>query len=333
MNILFLDQFREPGGAQQCLRDLLPAIEDRGWQATVATPGVGGIQLGPFQSGRKSIQDVILFARQVPGLRREIERMSADVIYVNGPRLLPAVPDGRPVIFHCHSFLDKHYAVWMARRAIRHTNATVIGACRFVLKPLGAVDAEVVYNGVRESPQRVPGNEFRMGMIGRITPQKGQAEFLRAVRGLADCRFTICGAPLFGDGNYLDEVRALAEGLPVEFLGWQDDAGVVLSRLDLLVVPSTVPEATPRVILEAFSAGVPVLASASGGIPELIEHNRTGFLIESLPEQLRELQAQPELLKAVAASAREEWQSRFTLEQYQRRILSIVETAGAKARK
>src|SRR5438105_6995102 len=104
--------------------------------------------------------------------------MQGDVIYVNGPRLLPAVPDGRPVIFHCHSFLDKRYAVWLARRAIRRTRATVIGACRFVLKPLGVAGAQVVYNGVRESPPRVPGDTFRIGMIGRIAPQKGQGEFV-----------------------------------------------------------------------------------------------------------------------------------------------------------
>jgi glycosyltransferase involved in cell wall biosynthesis len=331
MNILFLDQFREPGGAQQCLRDLLPAVEARGWQATVATPGEGGIRLGPFQAGRKSIQDAILFARQMPALRAEIEKMPGDVVYINGPRLLPAVPAGRPVIFHCHSFLDKRYAVWLAQRAIRRTRATVIGTCRFVLVPLGAADAQVVYNGVRESPPRVPGDTFRIGMIGRIAPQKGQAEFLRAARGLRNCRITICGAPLFGDASYLDEVRALAEGLPVEFLGWQDDAGAVLSRLDLLVAPSTVPEATPRVIVEAFSARVPVLASATGGIPELIEHDRTGFLIESLAEQMRELAAQPQRRAAVAANAREEWLARFTLQEYQRRILHIVEQAQQRA--
>src|SRR5690348_10429216 len=152
MNILFLDQFREPGGAQQCLRDLLPAVKARGWQATVAAPGDDGIQLGPFHSGRKSLQDALRFARQVPALRRQIERMPADVIYVNGPRLLPAVPEGRPVIFHCHSFLDKRYAVWLAQRAIRRTRATVVGACRFVLEPLGVAGAQVIYNGVRESP-------------------------------------------------------------------------------------------------------------------------------------------------------------------------------------
>jgi glycosyltransferase involved in cell wall biosynthesis len=331
MNILFLDQFREPGGAQQCLHDLLPAVAARGWQATVVTPGEGGIKLGPFCSGRKSIRDVIRFAQQMPALRREIETMPADVIYINGPRLLPAVPAGRPVIFHCHSYLDKRYAVWMARRAIGRTSAAVIGACRFVLEPLKVAGAHVVYNGVRESLQRIPGGDtFRIGMIGRIAPQKGQAEFLRAARHLRGCRFIICGAPLFGDAGYLDEVRKLAEGLPVEFLGWQDDARAVLARLDLLVVPSTVPESTPRVILEAFSAGVPVLASGAGGIPELIEHNRTGFLIESLADQMRELAEQPKLRADVAANAREAWRTRFTLAEYQRRILDIVETTAKK---
>jgi glycosyltransferase involved in cell wall biosynthesis len=333
MNILFLDQFREPGGAQQCLRDLLPAVAARGWTATVVAPGDGLIQLGPFHSGRKSLNDAMLFARQMPALRSQIEKLPGDLIYVNGPRLLPAVPVGRPVIFHCHSFLDKRYAVWLARRAILRTRATVIGACRFVLAALRIADAHVVYNGVRDFAPRVPGDSFRIGMIGRIAPQKGQAEFVRAARGVPGCRFTVCGAPLFGNARYLEEVRALAEGLPVEFLAWQDDPGTVVSSLDLLVVPSTVPEATPRVILEAFAAGVPVLASPTGGIPELIEHNRTGFLIESLESQMRELAARPQLLTKVAANAREEWHARFTLAEYQRRILSIVETAGASARR
>src|SRR5260370_9243868 len=134
MNMLFLDQYREPGGAQQCLRDLLPAVAARGWKATVAVPG-DGILLGPFHAGRKSLEDAVLFARQWPALRRAIEKSPADLLYVNGPRLLPAVPEGRPVIFHCHSFLDKRYAAWLARRAIIRTRATVIGACRFVLAP------------------------------------------------------------------------------------------------------------------------------------------------------------------------------------------------------
>src|ERR1044071_7819821 len=111
----------------------------------------------------------------------------------------------------------------MARMGIRRTRATVIGVCRFVLEPLGRAGAHVVYNGVRQSQPalpRAPGDPFRIGMIGRIAPQKGQAEFLESARRLRDCRITICGAPLFGDTGYLDEIRKRAEGMPVTFLPW-----------------------------------------------------------------------------------------------------------------
>src|SRR5262245_23197705 len=108
MNILFLDQFSDLGGAQRCLLDLLPALRDRGWRAHVAAPGNGylgaraaelGARFHPircesYESGRKSVVDVVRFAVELPRLAREIVRLAhesqADVLYVNGPRLLPA---------------------------------------------------------------------------------------------------------------------------------------------------------------------------------------------------------------------------------------------------
>jgi glycosyltransferase involved in cell wall biosynthesis len=354
MHILFVDQFSELGGAQQCLLDLLPALFERGWKATLAAPGDGPlarrvvdvgakfqpIRCGPFGIGRKTLADVLRFAGQLPGLQRQIQHLPGDLIYINGPRLLPAAPSDRPVIFHCHNYLGQSYAAWMARRALARTRATVIGACRFVLDPLRLPPqcAHVVYNGSREFAPAAPGNVFRIGVIGRLAPQKGQAELLRAARHLPPCRIVICGAPLFGDASYPGELRALAAGLPVDWMDWQQDIGPILSRLDLLVVPSTVPEATPRVILEAFAAGVPVLASNTGGIPELIEHGRTGFLLDSLAEnsmaeQIRHLMDQPALRAAVAQNGREAWRTRYTIAEYQRRILSIVQSAGASARR
>ena len=52
----------------------------------------------------------------------------------------------------------------------------------------------------------------------------------------------------------------------------------MFAKLDLLVVPSTPADSTPRVIIEAFSAGVPVVAFAAGGIPEIVRDGQTGFL-------------------------------------------------------
>jgi len=140
-------------------------------------------------------------------------------------------------------------------------------------------------------------------------------------------QFVICGAPLFSDAAYADRVRQAAEGLDIEFVGWRDDIDSVLSTLDLLVVPSTQYEATTRVILEAFAAGVPVIAPNCGGIPEIVSDGETGFLtpVSKFGAKVSEVMNQPALLKRVADSAYEAWKERFTLARYQARILSILE--------
>src|SRR5262249_5953659 len=138
--------------------------------------------------------------------------------------------------------------------------------------------------------------------------------------------------------RYFELVREAAAGLPVEFMGWRDDMGAVLSKLDLLVVPSAPVEATTRVILEAYSAGVPVVASASGGIPEIVRDGETGFLTPpgdpaKLAARIRAALRDPGALTCIAQNARRVWRERFTLAEYQRRILNILERVGSSARR
>ncbi|SRR5260221_9306710 len=365
MNILFLDQFSDLGGAQRCLLDLLPAVRERGWRAHVAAPGDGdlrarsvalgaefhSIRCGPYESGRKSPGDLARFARELPRLAREIARLaretSADIVYVNGPRLLPAASlCSRPIVFHCHSYLGQPYAAALA--GISLSGARVIGSCEFVLKPLypfvGAGRIEVVYNGVEMSLDAARTSACatpRIGVIGRIAPEKGQLEFVRAARMLPPAfRFVVCGEPLFSNptaARYCELVREAAAGLPIEFMGWRDDIGAVLSELDLLVVPSAPVEATTRVILEAYAAGVPVVASASGGIPEIVRDGETGFLTPpgdpaKLAARIRTALQDPAALACIAQNAHRAWSERFTLAEYQRRILNILEIVGSSAR-
>src|SRR5580704_10195977 len=105
MNILFLDQYSDLGGAQRCLIDLLPAVCERGWRAHLAASGSGAlrdealalgagfhqIHCGPYESGGKSKEDLFHFAKELPALAHEIADVAsqtrADVVYVNGPRL------------------------------------------------------------------------------------------------------------------------------------------------------------------------------------------------------------------------------------------------------
>ena len=364
MTILCLDQFGELGGAQRCLLDLLPALIARGRHVHVAASAgplteraaalgaaADTIRCGPYSSGKKTLADIARFAFETPRLAREIRtlvvRHQADIIYVNGPRLLPAValaaPKGSRVLFHSHSLLGG-YVRRLAGWALTRLRADIVASSRFVAGPLLPYSNErgirVVYNGVRRIALPVrerPANEFRIGVIGRISPEKGQVDFLHAARilhGVArQCRFLICGGPLFSNPEamrYCTELEALAEGLPVEFAGWKENIDDVLASLDLVVVPSAAVDATPRVILEAFSAGVPVMAFAAGGIPELIEPGVTGFLVaERTPKALAlamlDVLESPQRRRDAAARARTKALGEFSLERYRRQMVDAIE--------
>jgi glycosyltransferase involved in cell wall biosynthesis len=359
LKLLVLDQFSEPGGAQQALLDLLPAFRERRWQVAVAMPGDGAcfarvreagceavpIECGPYGSGRKSPADLVRFAAETPRLARQMRTLAAaaGLVYINGPRLLPAAARAglhAPVLFHSHSFLPAGYLRVLAGHCLRRMNARVIANCRFVAdqwrRHVEPGRVSVVYNGVSGTamPKQPAGGPPHVGCIGRIAPEKGQLEFVRVARmiqrALPDCRFSIWGAPLFADASYEAEVREAAHDLPVQFRGWTPDVYAALAELDLLLVPSMAHEATTRVIPEAFAAGVPVVAFASGGIPELIEDGANGFLADSV-EQMA--QAAIRLLQgdrtAVSRAARETWRRRFTLDRYRREVISILNNMAA----
>lgn len=365
MRLLLLDQFSDPGGAQQCLLDLLPAIRERGWQVLVGLPGEGEmfervralgfevaqVECGPYSSGTKSAADMTRFAGGTPRLAWQIrnmaKRLDVDLVYVNGPRLLPATAMAathRPVLYHSHSYVPPGFGRKLAGAALRRTGAWVLGNCRFAADPwrsyVRSERISVVFNGVAgpaTPPRRVRhANGPAVGCIGRIAPEKGQLQFVKAVslihRALPKCRFSIYGAALFSDPRakqYDSEVRAAAAALPIGFAGWVENVYSALADLDVLLVPSTAREATTRVILEAFAAGVPVVAFPSGGIPEVIADGMDGLLAASVEEMARMvvelLSGDPARLAVMSRVARESWCSKFTLERYSQQVLETLE--------
>ncbi|MGH9666286.1 MAG: glycosyltransferase family 4 protein, partial [Bryobacteraceae bacterium] len=360
MKILFLDQFSEMGGAQFCLLDLLPALWERGWRAHAAVPAIGSlverlqahgvgvdqIPCGPYRAGRKRVGDFARFAldavRQRAAIAALVERGGFDLLYVNGPRVLPAAALAArarvPVLFHAHNHIDSGYAVRLAGWSIRRSNATVVACSRFVAAPLAGYAAagrlHVVPSGTPDlgfrEPRPDPAAPWRIGIIGRISPEKGTAEFVRAAAlcsGIPGIRFVVCGAP--ANGRYSDMVAAAALRLPIDFLGWRDDVATVLRNLDLLVLASR-REGLGRVMLEAFSAGVPVVAFPEGGIVEAIEDEETGFLTTepsaaALAARLSELiRGDSRRLRNVAVNARWLWQRSYRLAMYQQRITDTI---------
>jgi len=348
MKLLVLDQFSEPGGAQQALAELLPAMTARGWSGTLAMPGAGAmferaeaagfatarIPCGPYRSGSKSLADTARFAADTLRIAAQVRRLAhgVDVIYVNGPRVLPGVALAGlrvPVIFHAHSLLPGGSVRALARASAQRTKANVIAACEFVAAPWqGVCPVRVIYNGVAGPPSPLwRGNGLRIGCIGRIAPEKGQLEFVQAARGILrefpGARFVIHGASLFGDTSYEARVREAASDVPVDFAGWTPNVYRALAEIDVLLVPSAGHEATTRVILEAYAAGVPVIAFRSGGIPEVVEDGVTGFLVNSAEEMAHTVRKA--LHGEISRAARSCWEKRFTLERYQSEVLEAME--------
>jgi len=337
MNLLFLDQFSELGGAQQCLLDLLPAVE----RAVVAMPGDGPmfervralgfetahIHCGPYASRSKTARDMARFVFETPQLAREIRRLArgADIVYINGPRLLPAAALSgirKPVVFHSHSYLPPGLVRRLSGLALRRLRAHVIGSCRYVAEPWKpyASDISVVYNGVagpgRPRAERI--GPLTIGCVGRIAPEKGQREFVEVARiihgKIPEARFVIYGETMFASRDYEREVRSAAARLPIELAGWAANVYDALANIDMLLVPSAEHEATTRVILEAFAAGVPVIAFPSGGIPEVLP---AGSLAHSVQE-MAEMACSSDKPGGPSPAAD------FTLKRYRAEILKVL---------
>jgi glycosyltransferase involved in cell wall biosynthesis len=348
VRVLFLDQFSEPGGAQLCLRDVMRECLRRDWRVLFAAPGEGEmfdfcrdtgvlpfrIPFGPYRSGGKTLSDTLRFASDTVRVSRIIRSLvrehAIDLVYVNGPRLLPATATAPvPLIFHAHSLPEKSYARRISALAAKR--AVVIAASQSVARMLPR--ARVVYNGVEDLgyfPRPIAGRALKVGIVGRISPEKGHSHFIRAAQALPEVRLIVFGAALFSNPEYERHIRAEAEGTSVEFRGWVANITKALYEIDILAVPSSAVEVTPRVIMEAFSAGTPVVAHPFGGIPELVRHLETGFLTNDLAAGIQALLADPELMSRCSRKARQEWSRRFRVERFQTEIADLIADVGAK---
>ena len=126
------------------------------------------------------------------------------------------------------------------------------------------------------------------GIVGRVVPWKGQREFLTAAdKVLADntnAVAVIVGDAADGADDYFDELRGMAAASPfadrIIFTGYVEDMKRIYAALDVAVHASIRPEPFGLVITEALGHGIPIVAAASGGPAEVVEHGVDGFLVD-----------------------------------------------------
>jgi glycosyltransferase involved in cell wall biosynthesis len=169
-----------------------------------------------------------------------------------------------------------------------------------------------------------------VGVVARLQPEKGVENFLRAAARVA-AKFPEAHFVVAGDGPLRQELVALSEDLGlrerVRFLGFRSDASELMKSLDVLVVPS-LTEGSPLATLEAMAAGVPVVASAVGGIPDQIRHDREGLLVPpgdaaAISDALLTLLRDPARASRLGEAARRRVASRFSHDTMVRRIEDV----------
>lgn len=159
---------------------------------------------------------------------------------------------------------------------------------------------------------------FLIGTVARLSPEKGIDTLLDAakivVTSYPSARFVIAGTgPL--ERELAQKVRDLRLENCVRMAGFVDNVPGLFSGLDLYVLPSDT-EGIPLALLEAMAAGLPVVATRVGGVPEVVVDGVTGFLVpprqpKALAQAIVRLLVDPDLAKSMGASGRERAESMF----------------------
>jgi glycosyltransferase involved in cell wall biosynthesis len=249
---------------------------------------------GPVTAFRRGLSTAIFLVR----LRRVLRHLRVDVVHTTSLKAdilggLATRSLRRPLVWHVHDRIADDYVPAQVaagfRRAARLLPHHVIANSQATLQtllPLGHGSYTVIYPGLPDEAfdvsARVDLGRPIVGMIGRISPTKGQEVFIRAAAAVArthpKAQFRIVGTALFGEHEYEQRVRTLPARLAidgaVEFAGFVDDPRVELASFGVLVHASPVPEPFGQVVVEAMAAGVPVVAIDAGGMAEIVRDGR-----------------------------------------------------------
>jgi glycosyltransferase involved in cell wall biosynthesis len=161
-----------------------------------------------------------------------------------------------------------------------------------------------------------------IGIVARLAPVKAHDVFLRAAAALRE-RMPDVHFVVVGDGELRASLEALASELGLggclTFLGWRSDIERVYADLDLVVLSSR-NEGSPIALIEAMASGRNVVATAAGGVPDVVRHGETGLLVTpddpaALAASMEELlRADSGRRAAMAAAARDDAFGRFGID-------------------
>lgn len=318
----------------------------------------------------KLVGYLVSLVKTIRQLRAAIKNTNPDLIHAVSTRsgiaaTMASVGTKIPVAWHLHDELPAHPLSTVIR-------VFVLCFKRIVLMPVSAATGKsfrgrllnffenriaetVIHNGIElEKYKFDPANRGRIrrelglsddeivfGIIGQITPRKGQLELLKTfARTQKDLPSTllIVGAPVFNrDEIYFEELKQAAKNLGIQqrvkFLGARADVAAIMQSLDALVINSR-SEAMVLVALESLACRTPVIATRVGGIGEIIDHQENGWLLpfgddRALNEALVALGTYPWLRRQLAEAGERIAVSQLGAEQFISRVEDFYKQMSA----
>jgi glycosyltransferase involved in cell wall biosynthesis len=354
------------GGREEVVVSLSHALSALGHQVTVACPPdtpmcrraqALGLPVWPIRLAGKRFG-----LRDLRALKQLLTEVGTDVTHWHDRATYAAVLHG--------SRAFRRQAMICTVHAVRSLNRRRRLVLRRLPRPLvavsGAVHDSLVANGVPPEgvtvisngvdvpslcSRALPREQARQGLglspdglviggVGRFSPEKGFRDFVLAARIIAH-RDPGVQLVLVGDGPERPELERLAaeSGLSdrLRFAGYRDDAARLLCALDVLLFPSVCDEACPMVPIQAGALGVPVVATRSGGAPEIVGDGRTGIVVEKgAPEQMADaalrLLCDEPLRRQMASAAAARVREQFDIATTARRYVELAELVLAAQR-
>ncbi len=318
MKILYVNHTSSPSGAERSLLELAARMR-QGADVVLAAPagrlleegrslGIDVVELEippvSFRSGVGSGVSSEL-VRAGLALRALARDLGADIVHAGSTRagLVSALArPAAPRVVDVRDLLPRGQVGRLVRFVLRTSAEALVFNSAYTADSFGpawparsaVVPPAIAHNHLLELPIRGRGDPPTLGVVGQITPWKGQDDAIRTLalvrESIPETRLRIIGAVVFGGGRHSFDNEAYARSLPtlakelgvadaVDFAGSTDDIGSALRALDVLLVPSW-EEPFGRVVTEGMAAGVPVVATNRGGPTEQIQEGVTGFLVE-----------------------------------------------------
>ncbi len=334
----------ELGGVERGVVDLARALKARGEDLVVVSSGGAMVaqlnQLGvrhyTLPVHKKSLFSLSLIERLVEIIQRE------HIDVVHGRSRVPAwlgwmaAQKARvPFVTTCHGYYSDHFfsrVMGWGKRVI--VISRVVGRHMIDDFDVPPDNIRLIHRGIDltqftyvpdkyESPKKT----LRIINVGRLSPIKGQIDFLRAVhhvrREFPHLEVWIVGSEGKGKTRYTELLHQTSRQLGLEtcvkFLGTRRDIPELLAQSDLLVLATKIPEAFGRVVVEAGAVGTAVVATRVGGVLDIIEDGENGLLvppgdISAMTRAMTSLLKDRQKAKAFAAALRSKVEREFTLD-------------------